>query len=200
MSSSTRQRDRDQRVAPQPPQFASNEAAKTVLGDNQARYIHHQREHLDMVGAAQAKRNQHAAKLDQIARLQEEARQLEGDITRLDYAAGEQKDKADGYGLVLTTFGQQLPPVQPTQLPQTPDNLAQQTANWNGPETGAFTPPDPFANNQHDGHCINCGQPAWKADTAPRGAMHGFGPTCDPNSPESTYADLGNPPAGGAVQ
>jgi hypothetical protein len=200
--SSIKQRERaDQRVAPQPPQFPSTEAAKAVLGDNQARYIQHQREHLDMTGVAQTKRNQHAAKLDQIARLQEEARRLETEIQHTDYVAAEQKDKADGYALVLTTFGQQLPPVSATPQPQSgAGDLSQQVANWNGYETGAFAPPQsPHDAPAADGYCINCREPVWKSETGPRGATHSFGPTCDPANKDSTYADLGNPPAGGAV-
>ncbi|MEO3856117.1 hypothetical protein [Acrocarpospora sp. B8E8] len=71
------------------------------------------------------------------------------------------------------------------------------SATWNGngaPETGSIAAVDPFADNQPDGHCIRCGQPVWRvpaSPTNPRGATHSFGATCDPDSPDSEVADLG---------
>ncbi len=198
--SSIKQRERgDQRVAPQPPQLTP-EAADEVIGYNQNRWAHLMGAHRTNMQIAHAALNERLELERQKAELQARINAAEAKRLNAENIAQDAERRAKGPESVLSMYGAELPTLPPVEMPSQGD-AGQHAATWSAPETGAFAPPQgPHDAPAADGRCINCRQPIWKSDTAPRGATHSFGPTCDPANKESTYADLGNPPAGGAVQ
>jgi hypothetical protein len=186
----------DQKVAatqvldpvPQPPSPESQQAAiRTVAGPYQ---FHQRAAHAHDMAARRA-----AVTIDtlvrEIAEKQEEIKRQEKLRRDSEQDARAERDLAHAYGLMLDGVGVARPAVeldvsQPAEL-----DAAQHPATWNGgevPQTGQF------AAQQPDGFCVNCGQHVWRvpvSDASPKGAIHSFGATCDPNAEVPTVADLG---------
>ncbi|WP_084965288.1 hypothetical protein [Thermoactinospora rubra] len=59
------------------------------------------------------------------------------------------------------------------------------------PQTGMWAPPPPQHPNNDPpaGYCVWCGNPVWREE---KGLTHAWGPTCNPDSPDSSTADIGN--------
>lgn len=189
----TEQKPADQRVhLKEPEPFPSPEAASEVIGYNRDRFKALMQHHREQDRKAQQKLAERQDLEGRIAQLRAQTQQVENERAQFEVDAATARNAADGPRMVLEMFGAEIPQLPPVEMPAVPQGTPQQVANWNGPETGAFNPPDPsFADNPQVGNCGNCREPVWPSSVAPTGVTHGVGELCDPNDPHSTVAVMG---------
>jgi hypothetical protein len=173
--------------------WPNEEARQTVIQTNDLAWRSHTakaRGHRDNA----ARMNNDLAELNrQYAELGKAMEKLADDLRREQHYDRQEQATADGYAAALTALGATVSADVLVHPPLTPQgDSSQHAAAFGGP---AVQDPhvDPFPENRPDGHCVYCGQMAWRvpvSDRAPNGASHGIGAACQPDNPQSQFARL----------
>ena len=162
--------------------WPDDEVRDTVVRTNREAWGRHDsnwRGHLDNAAKARADLAEMNRQFDELRRKIDAANEY---IAQQDHYAGQERKTRDGYGAALSALGAPAPA---------------ETFNVFEPAADAVqVPSERYAGQVPHGYCVHCKQPVWVDSDH---VTHGFGPTCNPEDPESTVATLANPPQAEAV-
>jgi len=188
-----RAKNTDQRVAPQPADFPSDEALQSVIQLNvTGRDQHYGRSRMHT-----ARSNQLSETIEAKGRALEALRQEIADLThdknQNDHYAKQEWDTYQAYEMTLNRIGAKVPPPadpQSAPLPVSQGDAGAHAAQW-----GNLSDPSPtgraYESPQPIGKCSGCGEPLWQGATGP---VHAYGGAdCFPEREDTPTAQVAEP-------